>query len=144
MKNIYETLKEIKECSVFLSLIEKSSMQGQLSTAKNLTIFVPENKGCACLEDESFLECNLSNVIKYHMINDKLKAINLIPFKLRKTLNGKNVCLEAERVQINASLIIKKDIECSNGYIHIIDAIIVPKDVSCEPNTNYYNYEKDN
>ena len=63
----------------------------------------------------------------------------MLPFKLRKTLEGQDVCIEAVDITVNASLIIQKDIECDDGIIHVVDTILVPKNVSCEPNTNYYH-----
>ncbi|NTV23715.1 MAG: fasciclin domain-containing protein [Nanoarchaeota archaeon] len=143
MKNIVETLKGLKECSTFFSMVDATDLKKKLSGKEEYTLFAPTNLGCECI-DKGLKKSGLQDIVKYHVIKGRLKSIDLIPYKLRETLQGTEVCLEAERVQINASLIIQKDIECTNGYIHIIDTIIAPKEVSCEPATNYANYEKDN
>ncbi len=142
MKDILETLKANRDCSKFYALIHKAEVQKKLTGAKKFTVFVPNNKACDCVDDKKMLQKHSKEIVTYHILPGKIKAIDLVPYKLRKTLHGKEVCLEAVTVQVNAAIILKKDIECSNGYIHIIDQILVPRRVNCVPRTNYYNYEK--
>ena len=141
MKNILATIKELPNCSKFLSLIHKAKLEKVFTGFQPITVFVPSNKGCECLKNKKVLDKDAGKIVKYHIVSGKIKLVELVPFKLRKTFQGKEVCLEAVSVQVNASLITRKDIGCSNGTIHIIDRILAPKNVSCKPRTNYYDYD---
>jgi uncharacterized surface protein with fasciclin (FAS1) repeats len=44
------------------------------------------------------------------------------------TINGKQLFINTtEGVKINKARLIKTDIECTNGVIHIIDEVLIPK-----------------
>ncbi len=138
MKNVLTTLKGLSNCSRFYNLVKRAKLEGVFAGKKLITVFVPTNKGCDCLEDDEILEKDVKKLVSYHVVSGKISQIDLVPYKLRTTLHGKQVCLEAASVTVNASLIIRKDIECANGTIHLIDRILVPKNVSCKPTTNYF------
>ncbi|NIQ13115.1 MAG: hypothetical protein GTO02_01505 [Candidatus Dadabacteria bacterium] len=134
MKSIIEKVEELPDCSVFFNLLKKTGIE--LDENKSYTLFLPNNKACECVEEG--LPEEVLDIVKYHFLEEEVRALDLVPYKLRKTLHGKDVCLEAIKIQVNASHILKADIKCSNGTIHIIDRILIPKEASCEPTTSYY------
>jgi uncharacterized surface protein with fasciclin (FAS1) repeats len=45
-----------------------------------------------------------------------------------KTVQGQDVTIDAtDGVKINGAKVVKADIETSNGVIHVIDTVILPK-----------------
>jgi uncharacterized surface protein with fasciclin (FAS1) repeats len=46
-----------------------------------------------------------------------------------KTVNGQSLAVVAKdgKVSIDGAMVVKADIECSNGVIHVIDSVILPK-----------------
>ena len=50
--------------------------------------------------------------------------------KSAKTVNGETVAIKSEndKLFINESQVVKADILCTNGVIHVVDAVLMPKD----------------
>ena len=63
MKNILETLKGLPNCSKFLSLIRRSKLESIFSGSRPITVFVPSNKGCDCLEDVKDIGKNSQKIV---------------------------------------------------------------------------------
>jgi uncharacterized surface protein with fasciclin (FAS1) repeats len=53
----------------------------------------------------------------------------VVKLRSAKTLNGQSVRIRARggKVQVDDANVIKADIEASNGVIHVIDKVILPK-----------------
>ena len=80
------------------------------------TLLKPENK-----ED-------LVAVLTYHVVAGKVMAADVVKLKSAETLLGQPVKIDAtDGVRINDAKVIKADIECGNGVIHVIDAVLLPK-----------------
>jgi uncharacterized surface protein with fasciclin (FAS1) repeats len=58
-----------------------------------------------------------------------MMAADVVKKKTIKTLQGKRVKVkvEGEKVMINNANVLKTDIETSNGVIHVIDTVLIPK-----------------
>ena len=56
-------------------------------------------------------------------------AKDVVKMSEAKTLNGKDVkiMVRGGTVMINDATVIKTDIECSNGVIHVIDSVLIPQ-----------------
>jgi uncharacterized surface protein with fasciclin (FAS1) repeats len=76
----------------------------------------PENKGL------------LQSILTYHVVPGKLDAKHVVSMKGATTLNGQRVDFATTDAgaTIDGAAIVKTDIECSNGIIHVIDSVILP------------------
>ena len=55
-------------------------------------------------------------------------AADVVKLKGARTVQGGSVTIDATKgVKIDAANVVKTDIACSNGVIHVIDAVILPK-----------------
>ena len=56
-------------------------------------------------------------------------AADVVTLKSAKTVQGGEVTIavEGETVKVDGANVTATDIECSNGVIHVIDAVILPK-----------------
>lgn len=80
------------------------------------TLLKPENKD------------KLVAILKYHVVSGKVLAADVVKIKEAKTLQGQAVMVNAaDGVKINDSKVVKADIEASNGVIHVIDSVLLPK-----------------
>ena len=67
--------------------------------------------------------------MKYHVVAGKVQAADVVKLKSAKTVLGQTVSVNAsDGVKINESNVVKTDILCSNGVIHVIDAVLLPQD----------------
>ncbi|MCK6486483.1 MAG: fasciclin domain-containing protein [Phycisphaerae bacterium] len=78
----------------------------------------PENKG------------RLSAILTYHVVSGRVPAEKALKLTNAKTLNGQQIDLVVKNggLTIDGAKVVKTDIECSNGVIHIIDSVILPSD----------------
>ena len=80
------------------------------------TLLKPENKA------------KLRRVLTYHVVPGKVMAADAVKVKEAETVQGGKLAVktDAEGVLINGARVVKADIECGNGVIHVIDAVLLP------------------
>ena len=82
------------------------------------TLLLPENKQL------------LTDILLYHVVAGKVMAADVVTLTEAETVLGQNVNIKVDmgKVYINDSEVIITDIETSNGVIHVIDAVLLPKE----------------
>jgi uncharacterized surface protein with fasciclin (FAS1) repeats len=70
----------------------------------------------------------LASILKYHVVPGKVMAADVKTMEA-KTAQGQNISLKVsdEGVMVNGAKVVKADVPASNGVIHVIDAVILPK-----------------
>jgi uncharacterized surface protein with fasciclin (FAS1) repeats len=86
---------------------------------------VPKDKLEALLKDKKALTA----VLTYHVVPGKVMAADVVKLDSAKTVQGKKVTIAAKdgKVKINSANVLKTDIACKNGVIHVIDAVLLPE-----------------
>lgn len=81
------------------------------------SLLKPENKG------------KLASLLKYHVVSGRHPAAELAERKVLKTLLGQTLSIAAndEGITVNKAEVVKRDILASNGIIHVIDTVILPR-----------------
>ncbi len=75
----------------------------------------PENKGL------------LTAILTYHVVPGKVMAKDVVTKTGATTLNGQRIDIATSRgVMVDNAKVVKTDIKCSNGVIHVIDSVIMP------------------
>ena len=82
------------------------------------TLLKPENKA------------KLVKILTYHVLGAKAMAADVVKMTSAKTVQGSDVKIAVAdgKVKVDDANVVKTDIECSNGVIHVIDAVIMPKE----------------
>ena len=81
------------------------------------TLLKPENKD------------KLVAILTYHVVAGKVKAKTAVTLSKATALNKKDIALavKGESLTLNGTAkVVKADIMCSNGVIHVIDNVILP------------------
>ena len=83
-------------------------------TVENLV--KPENKA------------KLTAILTYHVMAGKVMATDIAGKKLAPaTVNGETLDVDATSgVTVNGATVVAADIDCTNGVIHVIDAVLMP------------------
>jgi transforming growth factor-beta-induced protein len=101
------------------------------------TVFAPTDDAFAALPEgtvESLLlpenKQALTDILLYHVVAGKVMAEDVVTLTEAETVLGQNVSIKVDmgKVYINDSEVIITDIVTSNGIIHVIDAVLLPKD----------------
>src|SRR4051794_36547017 len=120
----------------FTTLVKAVQAAGLVDTLKGpgpFTVFAPTDEAFAKLPAGT-VEGLLANpdklkaVLTYHVVAGKVMAADVKLGKV-KTVQGSQATIRTSGgdVMIDGAKVVKADIECSNGVIHVIDSVILPK-----------------
>lgn len=72
----------------------------------------------------------LTAVLTYHVVSGKVMAADVMTIDKATTVQGQSVMVKSSDmgVMINDANVIKADVEASNGVIHVIDKVLLPKE----------------
>ncbi len=124
----------------FNTLVAAVKAAGLVETLKGegpFTVFAPTDEAFAKLPAgtvETLLKpenkAKLVSILTYHVVPGKVMAADVVKVTSAKTVNGQLVTVQAsdKGVKIDGANVVKTDIGCSNGVIHVIDAVILPKE----------------
>ena len=112
--DLVDTLKSDGPFTVFAPTDEAF---GKLPNGTLADLLKPENKG------------RLSSILTYHVVAGKVMAGDVVKLDKAKTVNGQFVKIRTSHgsVFVNDAEVIKTDIECTNGVIHVINKVLLPK-----------------
>lgn len=100
------------------------------------TVFAPTDEAFAklpagALDDllKPENKAKLQTLLRYHVVSGKVMAADVVKLKSAKTVEGQNVAVKSMNgtVMINGATVTKTDIAASNGVIHVIDTVLMPK-----------------
>jgi uncharacterized surface protein with fasciclin (FAS1) repeats len=121
----------------FNALVTAVKAAGRVDTLKSagpFTVFAPADAAFAKLPAgtvENLLKNpeQLKQVLLYHVVAGKVMAADVVKVTSAKTVQGSSVkvTVAGGSVKIDAANVIKTDIACDNGVIHVIDTVILPK-----------------
>ncbi len=121
----------------FKTLVTAVKAAGLVETLKGagpFTVFAPTDAAFAKLPAGT-LEGLLKNpealkkVLGYHVVAGKVMAADVIKVESVQTVEGETVkvTVKDREAMIDNAKILKTDIVCDNGVIHVIDSVILPK-----------------
>jgi len=133
-KNIVETAVAAGQFNTLVTAVKAADLVEVLSSPGPFTVFAPTDDAFAKLPKgtvESLLKNKdkLKAVLTYHVVAGKVMASDVVNLKSAKTVNGQKVTIKVNygKVMVNNAKVVKTDIECTNGVIHVIDTVILPK-----------------
>ena len=136
-KNIVETAIAAGSFGTLVTAVKAAGLVETLSGPGPFTVFAPTDDAFAKLPAgtiDALLKDipKLKAVLTYHVVGGKTMAADVVKLSSAKTVNGQSVAIKVEggTVLVDKAKVIKTDIVCTNGVIHVIDAVILPKQIS--------------
>lgn len=139
--NIVETANGAGTFKTLLAAATAAGLADALATGKDLTVFAPTDEAFAKLPAgtvEDLLKpenkAKLAAILSYHVVPAKIMAADIKDGMTEvKTLKeGGDMMIEvmkgADGVMVDGAKVVTADIAADNGVIHVIDAVILPKD----------------
>ena len=73
-------------------------------------------------------KAKLAGILTYHVVSGKVEAKDAVKLKSAKTVNGASFMIKVSDagVMVDKAKVVKTDIQCTNGVIHVIDSVIMP------------------
>jgi uncharacterized surface protein with fasciclin (FAS1) repeats len=123
----------------FNTLVAAVKAAGLVDTLKGpgpFTVFAPTDEAFAKLPAgtlETLLKpenkAALQRILTYHVVAGKVTAQDAMKLDSATTVQGQTLVIKttAGGVMVDNAHVIKTDIPASNGILHVIDAVIMPK-----------------
>ena len=136
-KNIVETATENDDFNTLVDALIAAGLDNTLSDeTKEFTVFAPTDAAFDELDSETLTTLiegditNLTKILTYHVVSGTTMSTDLTDGMRVETVQGKyiEISFEDGSVYVNDAMVTTADIECSNGVIHVIDMVLMPKD----------------
>jgi uncharacterized surface protein with fasciclin (FAS1) repeats len=133
-KNIVETAVAAGQFKTLASLLGQAGLADTLSGSGRYTVFAPTDAAFAKVP-KSTLDAlgkdkdKLRAVLLHHVAKGKLNASKVVKRKSIKTLNGDRVSVRVRngKVYVGGARVTTPDVAASNGVIHIINKVLIPR-----------------
>jgi len=116
------------------SLLKKAGLVGALQAKGPFTVLAPTDAAFARVPKSTLAalgadRAKLRSVLKYHVIAGKVPAAKVVKLRSAKTLNGQAVRIRVVegKVFVGSARVVKTDIAASNGVIHAINQVLIPR-----------------
>ena len=135
--DIIETAMGAEKFQTLVAAIKAAGLVDALKGEGPFTVFAPTDDAFKKIPAEK-LEMllkpenkkKLQSILTLHVVSGEVRAADVVKLEKAKTVNGTEVKIEItdkKEVMINGAKVIKTDIECGNGVIHVIDTVIMPE-----------------
>ena len=133
--DIVDTAVSAKSFNTLVAAVKAAGLVETLKGEGPFTVFAPTDEAFAKLPEgtlETLLKPEnkekLANILKYHVVAGKVMAKDVKAGEVKTVLGEKaTIAVEDGKVTIDGANVVKTDIATSNGVIHVIDAVILPK-----------------
>jgi uncharacterized surface protein with fasciclin (FAS1) repeats len=135
-KDIVDTAVAAGTFKTLAAALTAADLVTTLKGAGPFTVFAPTDAAFAKLPAgtvDSLLEpenkAMLQAVLKYHVVSGKVLAADVVKISKATTLQGQDltVTVSGSTVKINDATVTAADVIASNGVIHVIDTVLLPK-----------------
>lgn len=119
----------------FKTLVAAVQAAGLVDTLKGpgpFTVFAPSDEAFAKIPKATLDglladKAALTKVLTYHVVPGKVMASDVKAGKV-KTVQGQEITVStAGGVMVNQSKVVATDVVASNGVIHVVDTVLMPK-----------------
>jgi uncharacterized surface protein with fasciclin (FAS1) repeats len=135
-KDIVDTAVGAGDFKTLVAAVQAAGLVETLKGEGPFTVFAPTDAAFAKLPAgtvETLLKPEnkdkLVAILTYHVVPGKVMAADVVKLTEAKTVQGSSAKVKVEdgTVMIDGAKVVKTDIACGNGVIHVIDAVILPE-----------------
>ena len=137
--SLLETAAERGTFQTLGGAIRSAGLVDLMSGKGPFTLFAPTDEAFARmpqLEREALLrnKASLAEVLTYHLVRERVKAPTVGSPRTATTVNGASITITVKNrgfkrrgFKVNEAKIVKTEILASNGVIHAIDSVLIPR-----------------
>lgn len=135
-KDIVDTAVSAGSFNTLVAAVKAAGLVETLKGDGPFTVFAPTDEAFAKLPAgtvEALLKdkAKLTKILTYHVVAGNVMAKDVVKLngKSAKTVEGSSVKINVKngKVMVDNANVVKTDITCSNGVIHVIDSVIIPQ-----------------
>ncbi len=138
-QDLVATAKAAGSFNTLVKAVEAAGLTEALSGGGPFTVFAPTDDAFADLPDgtvESLLKPanreKLIAVLTHHVVPGRIEASGVLDSAKLDTLQGGSLLISTDDhgPRVDEARIVKTDVAASNGVIHVVDAVLLPKDIA--------------
>jgi uncharacterized surface protein with fasciclin (FAS1) repeats len=133
-KDIVETATAAGKFKTLTSLLKQAGLAGTLQGKGSYTVFAPTDAAFAKVPKPTLQalgqdKAKLRSVLLYHVVEGKLTAAKVAKRRSVETLNGQSLRIRVSdgKVTVGGARVIRPDVAASNGVIHVINKVLIPR-----------------
>lgn len=135
-KDIVDTAVAAGDFKTLAAALQAAGLVDTLKGQGPFTVFAPTDEAFAKLPPgtvEDLLKPEnkqkLISILTYHVVAGDVMAKDVVKLHEAKTVDGQDVKIMVDngKVMVNDANVIKTDIQCTNGVIHVIDTVLLPQ-----------------
>jgi uncharacterized surface protein with fasciclin (FAS1) repeats len=136
-KDIVDTAVAAGSFKTLAAALQAADLVGTLKGAGPFTVFAPTDAAFAKLPAgtvEDLLKpenkAKLQRILTYHVVPGRVMAADVVKLKAAKAVSGDTITVMVHggsTVMVDNATVTSTDIAASNGVIHVIDSVILPK-----------------
>lgn len=136
-KTIVEVAVAGDNFKTLVAAVKAAGLAETLSGEGPFTVFAPTDDAFAKLPKGTLAMLlkpenkeKLAGILTYHVVSGKVMAKDVVKLTEAKTVQGSSVAIKVVdgKVMLDKATVVKTDIPCLNGVIHVIDTVILPKE----------------
>ena len=135
-KDIVQTAIGAGSFKTLVAALQAADLVSTLEGAGPFTVFAPNDDAFAKLPAgtvENLLKpenkAKLQEILKYHVVSGNVMAKDVVSLTSARTVAGTSlaIAVKGDTVMVDDAKVVKADIACSNGVIHVLDRVVLPK-----------------
>ena len=133
-KDIVDTAVAAGDFNTLVTAVKAAGLVETLKGEGPFTVFAPTDAAFAKVPTDTLNalladKAALANVLTYHVVAGKVMAADVVKLTSAETVRGQAVSIEVKdgKVYVDGAQVVTTDLKASNGVIHVIDAVILPK-----------------
>ena len=133
-KDIVDTAVAAGDFSTLVTAVKAAGLVETLKGEGPFTVFAPTDAAFAKVPTDTLNalladKAALANVLTYHVVAGNVMAADVVKLTSAVTVQGQAVSIAVKdgKVYVDGAQVVATDIKASNGVIHVIDAVILPK-----------------
>lgn len=133
-KDIVATAVDAGSFKTLTAALKAAGLVETLQGVGPFTVFAPSDDAFAKLPAgtlDALLKdkTKLTSILTYHVIAGKVEAKDVLKLTNAKTVNGQSVNIKVVdgKVHVDGATVTSADVQASNGVIHVIDTVLMPK-----------------
>jgi len=135
-KDIIDTAVKAGKFKTLAAAVKAAGLVETLKSEGPFTVFAPTDEAFSKLPKGTIKKLlkpknkeKLTSILTYHVVPGKVMAKDVVKLEEAKTVQGSKIDIQVSggKVMVDGATVVKTDIKCSNGVIHVIDAVIMPK-----------------
>ena len=134
-KDIVDTAVGAGSFNTLATALTAAGLVDALKADGPYTVFAPTDEAFAKLPEGALQDLlkpenkdKLVDILTYHVVKGSVPAATAVTLTSADALNSKKIKVKkkGDNLFLNKSKVVKTDIQCSNGIIHVVDTVLLP------------------